>query len=683
MRQALIPIFLFFLSTSLHAQQTEVPCFTDEMLRMAKLKNPALVEAEKANAHSHLDWKRNRSKREGQGCEVRVIPTVFHIVHENGSENISDQKVLDLITEVNDAWRMRNIDINQVDTNWRNIVADMKVELRLAKYDEEGNATNGIVRIESELTNGPVNRDDVKTVSMWDPSKYLNIWVVRNINSRGVSGTVLGYAYFPFMESKTTSGIVIRSDVLGRNTLPHELGHYLDLYHPFQGSCGQGSCLTSGDQVCDTPPTSGPNYNCPKGRNSCSNDSPDGPDMIVNIMDYSNCRNLFTLGQKERVDKTFADTDYNRGNLISIENLRATGVLDSNESVGAPVANFSSSALEICEGETVEFTDLSCTDIGNTDYQWFFPSGQPSASFSPDAEVTYNRAGVYDVKLIINNDSGADTLERTQIIKVVPKVSKLPMPLVEQFGNDEFPYANWSISGNDHDISWEYQTEYSKSNGAALGIKNYQSGAGGSTYTLSLPPVNMTEAKSLEMSFDLAYSERTNPSGAEELKVIVRDPCLGIEAVRYHKLSRDLTTVDERIGLEFRPDEEDWRKEILDFRALRNSTSLQVQFIFTSFGEQNIFIDNISVGGFPVSVKERQLENISLYPNPAENTFQLKGTSHQSFELSMFDLLGRSIELTKIGDSYRFSESVEPGTYVISVFDPETGEKASVKLLVH
>ncbi|CAE6419906.1 unnamed protein product [Rhizoctonia solani] len=132
-----------------------------------------------------------------------------------------------------------------------------------------------------------------------------------NVYSVGFKGGpgrgLLGYATFPstYDSNPKDDGVVIQWSTVpgGSNinyhegkTLTHELGHWLGLYHTFQGD----SCSGDGDYVDDTPPEETPSAGCPVGKDTCPGG---GVDPIHNYMDYSydSCMNEFTPGQFKRV----------------------------------------------------------------------------------------------------------------------------------------------------------------------------------------------------------------------------------------------------------------------------------------------------------------------------------------------------------------------------------------------
>ena len=124
-------------------------------------------------------------------------------------------------------------------------------------------------------------------------------------------GTLLGWATFPADQKShpRLDGVVINYGSMTNGWLKgynksdtgvHETGHWLGLYHTFQGGCSKLN-----DRVGDTPREQSPNYVCPKHRNTCK--AP-GKDPIHNFMDYSydNCMNRFTFGQSRRMNRQWA-----------------------------------------------------------------------------------------------------------------------------------------------------------------------------------------------------------------------------------------------------------------------------------------------------------------------------------------------------------------------------------------
>ena len=122
--------------------------------------------------------------------------------------------------------------------------------------------------------------------------------------------TLLGYAWLAQDAEKVgvLDGVVVHYQSLpGGNfeiysegdTAVHEVGHWINLFHTFDGGCNRG------DQVDDTAPEASPAFFCPEGRDTCADA---GLDPITNFMDYTqdNCMFEFSEGQAVRMQQAWA-----------------------------------------------------------------------------------------------------------------------------------------------------------------------------------------------------------------------------------------------------------------------------------------------------------------------------------------------------------------------------------------
>jgi PKD repeat protein len=328
-------------------------------------------------------------KPEYQPDAVFTIPVVWHVIKKtDGTGDISQALIHSQMDILNEDFQALP------GTPGANGTAG-KIRFVLATTDPNGQPTTGINYItnNSYFTDPGSGLSPMKNALHWDTSRYFNIY------TNDANGA-LGYATFPAESAgDAEDGVVLLYTSVGRNapqggvynqgrTATHEVGHYLGLFHTFQGGCGTASSpYSTGDLIKDTVAHSGPDFDCTAGASSCGG----GQKPINNYMNYTNdtCMTRFSVEQANRM-------------RCSIINYRSELVSADSGTNAAPNANFTSATNLL----VASFTDTSTDSDGTiASRSWAFGDGGTSTATNPSH--TYAAAGTYTVTLTVTDNDGA------------------------------------------------------------------------------------------------------------------------------------------------------------------------------------------------------------------------------------------------------------------------------------
>ncbi len=226
-----------------------------------------------------------RTQAAAAGNPISSIPVYVHVmIGKNNAGNVTDSQITRQISVLNATYGGADVDGTGRNTG---------VAFYLAGTDRYVNAQWHLDKSSSSYRSQTRQGD----------KNALNIWLV--------DFSYLGIATFPWDYSKQPKidGIRVNFDSLPGGsianynqgeTATHESGHWLGLYHTFQGGCAD-----PGDEVADTAAQASPSTGCPTGRDSCP--AP-GLDPIHNYMDYSydSCYTTFSPGQDTRIHQMWA-----------------------------------------------------------------------------------------------------------------------------------------------------------------------------------------------------------------------------------------------------------------------------------------------------------------------------------------------------------------------------------------
>lgn len=593
-------------------------CGFDQAVQHQINQNPNFIQQFEALIQNGI---KNNAKNKRPG--PYIVPVVVHnITHDGGVGYVDKATIEGAIERLNIDFNRLNNDTTNTRALFKPYAGSMDIQFRLAHKDPNGDCTEGIVRLDHPSSTD--FQDSDKSVSYWPSTQYFNIWLVDLINGSNPPSYIAGYAQFPTSGINSTYGVVVDNTFFGPNdrTLTHELGHCFGLYHTFQGggSTCTGNCNNSGDRCCDTPPTPNSTQSCDLNQNNCQQLGSEGPygtnvvDQIENYMSYDNCQNMFSDDQIARMQSSL-DNIGGLINLVSGSNNTATGTANPyGPVICTPIADFSYNREMICEGSTVTFEDESYNATPTT-WNWTFTGGTPATSSDSMPTITYNTAGVYSVTHEPGTTAGTDVISKNSIITVSSLTADYASPVVDGFENTTTFNNEWFIGTGADNVNWTNTNGAAATGSRSVRLMNFTTNSSASDvdYLVS-PSYDLSSSTNKLMKFKIAYANR-EPGNTDRLFIKYSLNCGQSWTIKQPFGNAAIVTAPDH-GSSFVPTAGEWLEKTVDFSAQGSATNLRVMFEFTSDGGNNIYLDDINIGG-TVGIDEfDNIGNFLIYPNP-------------------------------------------------------------------
>ena len=616
-----------------------------------------------------------------QAEDVYKIPVVVHVIHDGELEgeggNISEAQILSQIQVLNEDYRRLNGDTINTPEIFKPVAADTYIEFKLAERDPDGQETSGIVRVQGTksewVATNPDDNVELKSMSMWPPEDYLNIWVTNLANN------YLGYAQYPITSlpgsippfDRETDGVVIHYQAFGSRaygsfnlfnnydrgrTTTHEVGHFLGLRHIWGDIVG-----CDGTDYCDDTPQAYDSYN------GCTNIDPitcESEDMFQNYLDYSydRCMNIFTGDQKLRM-RIVLENSPRRYSLLSSPGLNPpTGDLNilivrdivrptkiSCENTFEPVLsvqnNGTNDILSYTVNLSLDGTEYAVEMQGDT----ITPGTVKLIDLSDQIGPLTLENGQYLLTAGISEPNGIDTVDLSEfdLERYFLADSKEDFaPSIAKFESTDFDMTLWSVYNPDNGITWEIEdvpVDLEDNRSPAIRLYDYLKIAE-SDWLIS-PVLDLRSATDANVTFDFSYALGATTEDILELRVSA--DCGETWPYTLFSASGSQLVTGSTEGAWLPTGSGDWKKGYADLAQFAGSENIRIAFITTNLNGNNLFLDNIEmfVTGFTQDLTLKE-NSIVTHPNPSEGSsfyVTFKTDERQDVVLQIIDMNGKMV----------------------------------------
>ena len=610
------------------------------------------------------------------------VPIVIHIIHDYGTEYVSDDDIFNAVQYWDVVYNKENADTVDVITPFKPYIGNPQIRLHLATIDPSGNPTKGITRRQSYLS---TRGGDNAKMDNWPNNKYINIWFINKFDAKH-SGAA-AYAYYPAAGAALPyyDGVISLASAMNTDkTIPHELGHVLNLQHTW-GNTNNPEVACGDDLVDDTPPTKGHtscgpaalyDTTCSKGYAKGAINYPD-TNNTQNIMEYAYCSRMFTMGQVSRMRAALTSSTAGRSNLISASNLTATGALQNRPDL-QPVPDFSvERGLLSWGGQTTERTFFLCQNSTTnfqfrnrswndtiTDVAWSFSNNPTTATSSlivGNVSNGFKDAGWATVTFTATgNNSGSKTINR----QAVYVASTTPYSGgYNQYFTALSDFADWPMFNYyNNNFKWEYTPSNGYPNGwgciryrsfdARTSPENLSGNADGDYDDIFTPAFNCSSISGstgdINLNFYTAGCVTSKTVFNDSLQIFASNTC-GDSWVRIGVLTYAQIINNAPQNTEFAPAAAgQWKAQTITVPTSLRSDKTFFRFRYwPSTGGNNLYFDNFTLSPWATEINEvaQSVSEVKLFPNPSNGNTTLYFTTGNQAEtnLEIRDVTGKTI----------------------------------------
>jgi hypothetical protein len=687
------------------------PCATDQMRKEQIAKHPELLKIEAEYERQIQAGLKKIDFRQVAKTTVGAdgwydIPIVIHVVHDYnpftltpgqmgsaGGDYITDDQIFNTVKSWNIVYAKQNPDTIEVIAPFKKYIGNPKIRLRLATIDPSGNPTKGITRRRSYAT---YIGGDIAKFDDWQPTSYINIWFINKMS--GAHTQAAAYAYQPASVTFIPyyDGVISLAQYLDYdNTINHEIGHVLNLSHPW-GNTNDPGLECGDDNVDDTPPTKGHNpvgctasalYDTACAQNYYKTYVDDHGHITLinypdttnaqNVMDYTYCSKMFTIGQADRMHAALESSVAGRNNLWDPANLALTGALAPRPDL-KPIPDFLVTPVAasgymnkngnfVFPGNTVKFINETWNDTV-THLDWTFTNGaaKPTDSTKTFVLNSFTDPGWVTVTMKATGNHTGDSIRTfNNSVFVADNVGRSTYGYMQEFDaagdRDKWPSFNyynndfkWQLANvGMYDNSCMMYTGYDTHFNPLMGVYPVTGTPQGDVDDLFTIPMDVSGGGYL--NFYTAAASRSSVATDINDTLIIdysvnKGPWTNLTILGKSKLLNNGSQITPFVPSYV----QQWKAQNIALPAAAVSTYTTFRFRYKpnvgvdgySSGN-NFYMDRLYISNIPAGVNEAAMANmeVAIVPNPTHgNAFVVvKDVNNATAQIVVSDVTGKVV----------------------------------------